>query len=166
VESLISLLYVVPLALIGLVVATEGRRPRWLIAVTLVALPLFYVGHYLLLQGIQGWPTEAPLPERFELVAFDVSEPRPMTGQRGDILLWVRTTQAQQPRVHRLDYSRDLHQSLLAAAERQSEGKTQVGERSVRHAGTPGESGDRLPADSITFRDQVSPRLPAKEAGG
>ncbi len=164
-ESLISLLYVVPLALVGLVVAAEGRRPRWLIIVILVALPFFYVGHYVLLKGMQGWPTEAPLPERFELVAFDVSEPRPMTEQRGDILLWVRTTQAQQPRVHRLDYRRDLHQSLLAAGERLSEGKTQVGERRAQHGGTRGESGDRPPADNIVFRDQLRPRLPAKQAG-
>ena len=165
-ESLISLLYVVPLALVGVVVATEGRRPRWLIIVILVALPFFYVGHYVLLDGIQGWPTETPLPQRFELVAFDISEPRPMTEQHGDILLWVRTTQAQQPRVHRLDYSRDLHQSLLAAGERLSEGKTQVGEHSVQRGGTPGEPGSPLPADDITFRDQVPPRLPAKQPGG
>lgn len=164
-ESLTSLFYVVPLALVGLVVATEGRRPRSLIIALLVALPFFYVGHYVLLKGIQGWPTETPLPERFELVAFDVSEPRPMTKQRGDILLWVRTKHQQQPRVHRLDYSRDLHQSLLAAGERQSEGKTQVGERSVQHGGTSGESGDRLPVDNIVFRDQVRPRLPTKQAG-
>lgn len=161
-DSLISLLYVVPLALIGLVVAAEGRRPRWLNIVILVALPFFYVAHYVLLEGIQGWPTETPLPERFELVAFEVSEPRPMTKERGDILLWVRTTQAEQPRVHRLDYSRALHQSLLAAGERQAEGRTQVGERSVQHGGKRGEAGDPLAADNVVFRDQPSPRLPAK----
>ncbi len=161
-ESLISLLYVVPLALVGLVVAAEGRRPRWLVIVVLAALPFFYVIHYVLLKGIQGWPTGTPLPERFELVAFDINEPRPMTNERGDILLWVRTKEAQQPRVHRLDYSRELHQSLLAADERQAEGKTQVGERSVQHGGKRGEAGDSLPTDTIVLRDQVRPRLPAK----
>jgi hypothetical protein len=161
VESLISLLYVVPLVLVGLVVAAEGWRPRWLIIVMLAALPVFYAAHYVLLKGIQGWPTETPLPAHFELLAFDVSEPRPLTGEHGDILLWVRTKQAQQPRVHRLDYSRELHQSLLAAGERQSKGKTQVGERRVQHS-TQGANGDRLPADSIVFRDQLRPRLPAK----
>ena len=158
---LTSAAYVVPIALLALIVATGRRQPRDLVVGVLLVLPIFYGGHYLLLQAIQGWPSGAPLPGQFELLAFHIGEPRVKLGDPGRILLWVGTPDRVQPRVHHLPYSKAMHQSLIAAGQRQASGTPQIGRRVARPAGTGGDTAQG-PSD-IVFRNHPRPRLPAKE---
>lgn len=154
-------LYVIPIALLALLLTTRRRRPPFQVGVILATLPLFYIGHYAMLQAIQGWPSNAELPERFQLLAFDVSEPD-RNADRGEILLWVRDTSGGQPRAHRLAYSRELHETLLAANRLEATGNPQVGTRTTRQqAAEEGET----PRERDAIRFEPAPRqsLPAKQ---
>lgn len=157
----LALLYLFPLALLGLLLARWGALPRWLVTLLLGSLPLFYVGHYEALKSIQGWPSKAPLPREFHLLASEVREPDPATEDPGEILLWVRATGTGKARLHRLAYSRELHQDLRQAGRELAAGRPQVGRLS-----TPASpDAARSPATqqrNISFSREAPPRLPAK----
>ena len=158
--------YLLPVVLMALLVTSETRRTPRLLTSLLIMLPPFYIGHYLLLQQLQGWPSNAPLPETFRLLSFQIREPDPQHDLAGQILIWIESDPQAPPRAHRLAYSKDLHQALVTAGQRQAEGKRQVGERRVEprraRAGRDTErSIDGLP---IRFRDEERPTLPSKEA--
>lgn len=153
--------YMLPVALLALALTSKIPARRWLITSALAVLPFFYVGHYLLMQEIQGWPSDTPLPDDFRLVAFDIIEPDPRAGTAGQILLWVRAADRQQPRAHRFAYERKLHQELLAAGRRQTEGYPQRGTRS-RQPSSAGPGVRNQAQDSLTFEDETRHALPAK----
>ena len=156
----LTLAYLIPVALLALLFGTQRRRPRWLIAVVLMALPVFYIAHYVSVGAIQGWPSNAPLPERFELLAFRIEEPDPADDSAGEILLWAQQHDLEQPRVHRLSYNKELHQELVAAGRRQAKGTPQVGTRSSDKSA--GATADERTA--IRFHDQQRAGLPSKDA--
>lgn len=160
-EFLVALLYSLPLALLALSLTNERYRPRWLVISILVLLPAFYIGHYRVLSALQGWPSDAALPDQFKLVAYDAVEPDKKTNTPGHILLWARQTDAGEPRVYRLAYTTALHQELVAAGERQNAGKQQLGRRTPpTTTAQQSESGDAVP--SFRFRDEEPPALPEK----
>ena len=66
---LASAAYVLPLALLALLLAGRRKRPAWLLVSLIAALPVFYVVQYLLLQSLQGWPVDDALTKEF-MVAF------------------------------------------------------------------------------------------------
>lgn len=163
-DLLLTLAYLVPVALIAMLLSPYSRRPRWLVVALLLGLPLFYTAHYLLLQRIQGWPSDAPLPEEFRLLAFRVTEPDVKRGEPGRILMWVAGMNDPEPRVHRLNYEKALHLELAAAAERQAAGRRQIGHN--RAPGPVGLSAHPMRAgSSVSIRDQHRAPLPAKPAG-
>jgi hypothetical protein len=149
--------YVAPIALLALAVSCAcrdtGRAP---VIAVLALLPLFYLAHYHLLQTLQGWPTRASLPTQFELIAFRVTEPLPGAGTDGEILLWALADESQRPRVHRVDYTRELHEALIDAGERQQAGQPQSG-RVVQRS----RDGNGGPAQ-LRFGNKDTGRLPPK----
>lgn len=156
-----SLLYAAPLALLALLLISPARRPRWVLAAALTALPVFYIGHYELAEALQGWPSDAAVPDDFRMLAFDVREPDPQRDSGGEILLWLRSTPDATPRVHRLPYSKGLHEKLVAANQLQAGGSPQIGTRGAR---TEAAGGDMAaPRDLIEFRPEPRPTLPAKD---
>ena len=163
VTSALSLAYIVPIALLAWYLAAgPARRPRWLLMFVLSTLPFFYAGHYLLLQQLQGWPSGAQLPDEFQLLGFEISEPGPGATERGAILLWTRATGHRTPRVHRLAYSRALHQELVSAGERLAEGRAQTGVRSRQTAAGTAQAADGT-GERIRFEDTRDSVLPTKE---
>lgn len=157
---LLSAGYLLPIALLALF--TVGRRwsTRRMTPV-LAALPLFYLAHYLGLEAIQGWPTEAPLPDDFRLLAHAIQEPGPGAGDSGEILLWVRQGPDEPPRAHRLAYDRQLHQALTAAAERRAGGRPQRGFRQRQEA-VRGDGSAVGQHARLRFEDDTPKGLPAK----
>lgn len=156
----VTLVYLLPAALVALLLTAPGQRhPRWLLTTVLLALPVFYIGHYLLLQQMQGWPSTAPLPQQFQLLAFDITEPDPNSDRPGHILLWVDSGDNDRPRVHRLAYRKELHRELVAAGQRQAKGRPQIGSRGTA-TGAAARNTDTK--EVISFRDQVGRSLPSK----
>jgi hypothetical protein len=149
--------YVVPVALAALTIASAGaddRRGRVIAA--LVLMPTFYLAHYHLLLSLQGWPSNAGLPPRFDLAGFRITEPDPRSGSGGEILLWAIADEQRDPRVYRLDYARELHEALVDAGERQQAGQPQSGVVERRS----GEGGQA--AVQLRFEDQENGTLPPK----
>ncbi len=160
--ALLTPAYLLPVVLLALMLVGQSRRPRWLTGALLIALPLFYIGHFLGFGAIQGWPSDTPLPDEFELLGFRIEEPSARDQDGGEILLWAQQIGASQPRVHRLTYSRQLHESLVAANHRQAQGAAQIGTRtrSARNMSAQPGRGE----DAITFRDRHTGELPPKES--
>jgi hypothetical protein len=63
----------------------------WVKASAIVISGLFFIGSYLGITSILGWPTQARVPDRFSLVATRTVEPNQATGDAGSIYLWVET---------------------------------------------------------------------------
>ena len=155
-----SLAYVLPIALLGLATTTVRQRSRWLMIVALVALPVFYTGHYLLLQAIQGWPVDSAPPDEFRLLGFDVREPDSTSS--GEILIWIRSEGQASPRVHRLPYTRELHQAISKAGQRLAQGSPQRGTR-LDPGDSNGMAGSRAHGGTLSFHDEQPRQLPSKE---
>lgn len=140
-------------------------------------------------QELIGWPSEARVPERFQLDWGTVVEPDKLNGSPGSIYLWVEALDennvpAGTPRAFRVPYSRDLADRIGHAKERIEQGKDQAGtardlnvpeappSQDRRLAGAPprreepGSPGDptafiqHMPA--IDFQDLPPPALPPK----
>lgn len=159
----LTLLYLFPLVLLGLVLTAPRQHPRWLITLVLAALPVFYIGHYEALKAIQGWPSEAALPAEFRLLAFEITEPDRGADHRGEILLWVRDVSGGPARVHRLPYAKALHQALVDAGREQAAGHPQRG--SLKPTEQADSANQERRAPSIGFRPDEPPPLPEKEPG-
>ena len=158
----ITLAYLVPLALLAVLLSGRRQRhPPWLLAVILIALPVFYVGHYLMLQQLQGWPSDTRLPERFRLLAFDIIEPDPNTADPGRILMWIQAAGERDPRVYAQSYRVQLHQALVAAGKRQQQGRQQIG-GAVPQGRTEFSAGENA-RQVIRFEDAVAKPLPSKQ---
>ena len=156
-----TLVYLLPVALVTFVADHEGRATALALIVVLLALPVFYVGHYVLLQHCRAGRADAALPQQFRLLGFDIIEPDTRASESAGYLLWVNDADSDQPRVHRLTYRKDLHQELVAAGQRQAEGRTQLGTRSRQAANaSSGQAG--IAQEIISFSDATPRSLPAK----
>ncbi|MCB1926272.1 MAG: hypothetical protein KDJ27_21500 [Gammaproteobacteria bacterium] len=153
--------YVVPLVLLAWLTISRPLSKRLPITLLLTALPLMYVTHHVLLMQLAGRPTDLPLPQRFRLIAHQITEPDRNTSRDGQILLWIQDDSSAPPRVHRLAYSRALHRELVAAGERQARGEQQVGIR----GGAKSARQDTLITDAagIVFQSERRNKLPDKD---
>lgn len=115
---------------------------------------------YLALLEMLGRPTGAPLPDRFVLIAADVRDPDKAGSDPGAIYIWARPVDDPQaePRAHRLDYSRELHQRVASALDSMRDGTRQMG--SVTGPGASGPGRER--AMGIRFQAMDGRALPPK----
>ncbi len=157
---MLSIAYVVPLAMAGAAFLTLGRWRRTTTFI-LLALPVFYVLHYQGLKALAGWPAPTEPPQEFDLIAEAVREPDRARGDPGAVFFWISTADQATPRAFELPYSKPLHEEVDRAARRRSEGKAQHAVRrapsGVRHEE---QRGDGEPLYDI--RDRTARRLPAK----
>lgn len=104
-----------------------GKGWWWLKAIMVIGTFLFGVVLWHSLETLEGWPTEEPMPEKFEIKWIVVEEPNMKTGEKGEILVWSKNMtedyktasspipllhnkeQSDDPRLHRLPYSREMH---------------------------------------------------------
>ena len=123
----IPLAYVIVAALV-LWMAITARGLWWLKALVILLAVLFSVGLWRSLEGLQGWPVEAAMPERFEIKWTLVDEPNKKTGSPGSVYVWARDLSppdagrkpfalrlhtrdlGTEPRIFKLPYSRPLHE--------------------------------------------------------
>ena len=156
--ALLVAAYLAPLLLLGLLLL-RARLAQWQKVLLLASLPLFYVAHYHGLDDLVGWPSHAPLPETFVLLGQQVREPDKGAGMAGHIRLWIRAEGEERSRLHQLAYSKDLHQRLAIAMQRQARGIQQIGKQIAAASDAPQTTAK---AGNIDFEDREAPRLPAK----
>lgn len=123
----IPLAYVIIVSLLlWTVIATRGMW--WFKAAAILSCLLFSFVLWKSLEGLQGWPVEAAMPERFEVKWTLTEEPDRKGGRPGVVYVWaqdlnprasttagsprdlVRKGRGGEPRVYRLPYSRPLHE--------------------------------------------------------
>lgn len=158
-ELALMLAYVGPLAVVAALLLPGLKKNHRAVVAVLVSLPLFYLLHVSLISALQGWPSNAPLPDEFRLIAFEVNEPNAQSRDPGEILIWARSDPEQAARVYRLPYAKSLHRSLVAAGNRQSNGHPQRGRR-VALPPSSSNNGER--GDGFHFEDERPPALPQK----
>jgi hypothetical protein len=167
-----------------------ASRWHWGVNAAAIAVTSVFFGvSYASIVGLIGWPSQARVPERFQLDWGTVVEPDKVNGSPGSIYLWVEALDennvpAGTPRAFRVPYSRDLADRIGHAKERIEQGKDQVGtvrdldvpeappDQDRRLAGTPprqdepGSSGDPTAfiqhTPAIEFEDIPPPALPPK----
>ena len=157
-SALLVAAYVAPLILLGLLLL-RTRLAQWQKALLLAFLPLFYIAHYQGLEDLVGWPSHERLPQTFALLGQQVREPDKQHGTPGYIRLWVRAEGEERSRLYQMAYSKDMHQRLADAKQRQARGIQQIG-RQVAATGNERASGQ--PVETIRFEDRQTPRPPAK----
>ena len=119
----IPLAYVIVTALV--LWAVIASRGNWAAkALAICCSLLFGILLWFSLTDLQGWPVEAPMPERFEVKWIVVEEPDKKAGSEGAVYTWAvslagddrppfRLTgggSGREPRIYRLPYSRELHE--------------------------------------------------------
>jgi len=165
-------------------------RWHWGVKAAAIAVTSVFFGvSYASIAGLIGWPSEARVPERFQLDWGTVVEPDKLNGSPGSIYLWVEALDgnnvpAGTPRAFRVPYSRDLADRIGHAKERIEQGKDQAGtardldvpeappDQDRRLAGAPprqdepGSPGDPTAfiqhTPAIEFQDIPPPALPPK----
>jgi len=164
---------------------------HWGIKAAAIAITTSFFGiSYFSIAGLIGWPSEARVPEHFQLHWATVVEPDKLNGLPGSIYLWVEALDeanmpAGTPRAFRLPYSRELADRIARAKERIEQGKEQAGtardldlpdsepDEDRRLAGAPPREGEPASTGdptafiqhmpSIEFDDMPPPALPPKQ---
>ena len=168
-----------------------ASRWHWGIKATAIVITTGFFGMaYLSTTGLIGWPSEARVPEHFQLHWATVVEPDKLNGLPGSIYLWIEgldenNMPAGTPRAFRVPYSRELADRIGHAKERIEQGSDQLGtardldmpegEPDVdrRLAGAPPREGEPVSTGdptafiqhkpSIEFEDMPPPALPPKQ---
>jgi hypothetical protein len=108
---------------------------RWPVkAGAIILTTAFFAVVFFALQGMLGWPTEAPPPAQFQLYAALIDEPDRKGKSPGAIYLWLAPRNAEgmvtePPRAYALPYSRALHEATAAAQADLQAGKRVDGTR-------------------------------------
>jgi hypothetical protein len=167
-----------------------ASRWRWGIKAAAIAITTVFFGlSYASIGGLIGWPSEARVPEHFQLHWAIVVEPDKLNGLPGSIYLWVerldeKNMPAGTPRAFKLPYSRELADRIGRAKQRIEQGTDQAGTArdlevpegepdedrrlagSPRRQDQPGSTGDPTAfiqhVPSIEFEDMPPPALPPK----
>ena len=87
VAGLIASYIVIAILLLSLNLYSRWRWPVKAFAILLVSA--FYVVSYRSIPPLLGWPVGQDLPKKFNLVAVYVAEPDKVTGDEGEIFLWL-----------------------------------------------------------------------------
>jgi hypothetical protein len=179
--------------LIAVLLLSLNLASRWhwgMKAAAIVITTGFFGVCYLSTTGLIGWPSEARVPEHFQLHWATVVEPDKLNGLPGSIYLWIEALDdknmlAGMPRAYRVPYNRELADRIGHAKERIEQGADQIGtardlvmpegepDEDRRLAGAPrqqeqpGSTGDPTAfiqhTPSIEFEDMPPPALPPKQ---
>jgi hypothetical protein len=168
-----------------------ASRWHWSVKAMAIATTTVFFGiSYVSIVGLIGWPSEARVPEHFQLHWATVVEPDKLNGLPGSIYLWAEALDennmlAGTPRAFRVPYSRELADRIGHAKERIEQGTEQAGTaRDIEvpegepdqnrrlsgvppHQDEPGSTGDPTAfvqhVPSIQFEDMPPPALPPKQ---
>lgn len=151
--------YLLPLILLALLLLRCPLSQPVKIAL-LLALPLFYIGHYLGLETLPGWPADTSPPDGFLLLGERIEQPDKASGTPGRIELWALPPGSQRSRLYELPYTRSLHEKLVDAEQRRSDGHPQQGRR--QQGGSVAKPDSNDVGGTWRFEDAPRRRLPPK----
>ena len=136
----------------------------------IVLVSVFYLTTYFSFPPLMGWPTDSPLPERFNVIALHVQEPDKKNGSEGTVFLWVTDLETDPkisiPRAYKLPFTESLHAKIVQASNKLKKGLPQLGEMIEEEVGPSAvpensrEGGQKSIA--IEFFDLPDPLFPEK----
>lgn len=169
------------IALLLISLNLTSRWRWWIKGGAIVITGLFFLASYLAIASLLGWPTQARMPLRFELVATRVVEPNPFAGDPGAVFLWIEQIDENnvpngRPRSYKLVYTEPLADRVNEAQDLIDAGEDVQGTIREEQAGEDpadgeGELGDgpRNPGGAypefefnLTFDNLAPVRLPDK----
>lgn len=179
-----------------------GSRGWWWVKMGVATLAIFFsISLWHSLSGLEGWPTDQSMPQKFEIKWIVVEEPNNKTSTKGQILVWARNLEpmsgeksnipilhnknkSNEPRIHRLPYSREMHQQAIKIQKRigsggkffgemkKGEGMKEQGKGNGKRSGREGEGiGEGKGAGSLSneqlpiFHELPPPYFPQKIGG-
>ena len=156
------------LALLNLFSSLSWFRKASLVVLTSVS----YLVLYFAFPPLLGWPSDDPLPKRFNLVALYAQEPDRITGAKGNIYFWTidKSAGTQLPRAYRIDFEPELHARVRDVRAKLNKNVPQVGETvavddaDMTRTGTPNEDrmGTKSHKNTVKFFDAAPQAPPSK----
>lgn len=167
-SGLIAAYVLVALLLLSLLI--YSRWAWWIKGAAVIVTSAFYLITYFSFPPLLGWPTNAPPPQRFHLVAIHIQEPSKIIGSEGQIYIWAVDAEGHpaksEPRAHRLPYTNLLHERAVAAQVKLRKGLPQLGEMEEGETALHTEVEDQRRAGqksiNIQFYDLPDPLFPEK----
>lgn len=144
----LAIAYVFIAALVlNLWVATQWRTSVKIILVMLTSL--LYIGTYMGIKELRGWPTDEPLPDSFYFVWAKIDEPDKRIASEGQIYLWVQNLTENgeidsAPRAYQLPYNVQLAEKIEKAMS-DTENGDQLSGKSSRKPDKDLSDGTKLP---------------------
>ena len=130
---------------------------------------IFFIISYFSFPPILGWATTEYPPVRFRLIAAYVKQPDKLSGEEGNIYLWLTKledlTTVQSPRSYKLPYSDVLHEKIINANAKLDKNIAQLGEFNVKQEISilsTEQSKIEFISDHIQFYDLPDPLFPEK----
>ena len=122
-----------------LLLLKTGYNVKIKLMLVLLVSAFYWIQYESLLQ-YTGWPSQDDLPVKFILIASEVQEPNPKTGDAGFMYWWVRDSADPQapPRAYELPYRQALHKESTEVLEQQKKGAQFVGKKMKSSGGSEG----------------------------
>ena len=95
----------------------------WARAAVIVVLPALAFAVWQAAQPPTGWPAVSHPPKQAQFQWAVVREPDQLSGDRGEIDLWLTPPDSARPRSYRLPYSRQTHKQVEAALQEVKQGR-------------------------------------------
>lgn len=125
----------------------------WIKAAAIVLTALVFVGSYIAITGLIGWPSDSTMPSRFSLLATRIVEPDALHDAPGHIYLWIEEIDANQivvspPRAFEVAYKVELAADVADAQQKLEGGSPVMGEFAAEESqagsrqASPNQSGD------------------------
>lgn len=133
-----------------------GAKGKWFTKFILILLiPTFSFAIWKSLDSYLGWPTITDTPKKFLIVWVGIKEPNKKTGDNGAIFILLKSYNVKEgqnsiysileydhkpnePRLHKLSYSRKLHEMMEKVIAMLKKGTPVIGEFNKDGHGKPG----------------------------
>ena len=105
----------------------------WVKLAAILVTTAAFIGTYIAITGLVGWPSAEAIPDRFSLLAARIVEPDKASGAPGHLYMWVEEIDEDnlpisQPRNHEVVYTVALANALYAAQQKLADGQQVLGE--------------------------------------
>jgi hypothetical protein len=121
---------VIAVLLLSLNIASLWRWP--IKAGAIVVTSGLFVGTYMAIEGMIGWPSSDHLPARASFLASRIVEPDKFTGDPGVIFVWLQSIDEQdlpvgEPRAYKIAYNKSVAKQVVEAQRLRGQGRDVVG---------------------------------------
>lgn len=150
-------------ALLGILLLSLNITSRWRWWVklgTILLTTVAFIGTYIAITGLLGWPSAQAMPERFSLLSARIIEPDKASGAPGRLFMWAEEVDAEnlsiaEPRGYEVVYTVALAQMLREAQQSLLEGDQVLGESLKEPEAAEAATPDMIPGTDDTTSEEA-----------